>query len=125
MGVCSLSFFFFERTVFRRFLMNVIETGRYRTNNSTRKWLKSHHDSNGRDKFRYSTYFNSLRNVLGLGAGATGFLADCFVKHQSTSEKTIINAVDREEMIIRKNVIKLTSEGMFWANTIAAEMAVK
>ncbi|MEA1998967.1 MAG: hypothetical protein U9N61_06555 [Euryarchaeota archaeon] len=64
------------------------------TNNSTWKWLKSHHDSNERDKFRYSTYFNSLRNVLGLGAVATGFLADCFVKHQSTSEKTIRNAVD-------------------------------
>ena len=66
-----------------------------------------------------------MRNVLGLGAVATGFLADCFVKHQSTSEKTIRNAVDREEMITRKNVIKLTSAGMFWANTIAAEMAVE
>lgn len=41
--------------------------------NNTRKWLKSHHDSNGRDKLRYSTYFNSSRNILGLGAGATGF----------------------------------------------------
>ena len=28
-------------------------------------------------------------------------------------------------MITGKNVIKLTSEGMFWANTIAAEMAVE
>jgi hypothetical protein len=47
------------------------------------------------------------------------------VKHQSTSEKNIRNAVDREEMITAKNVIKLTSESMFWANTIAAEMAVE
>jgi hypothetical protein len=63
------------------------------TNNSTRKWLESHHDSNGRGEFRYSTYLNSLRNILGLGAGATGFFleGDCFVKHQSTSEKTIRN----------------------------------
>ena len=133
------------------------------------------HFSNGRDKFRYSTYFNSLGNVLGLGAGATGFLADCFMKHKSTSEqyilnkvgnvfsvpesiipvlwcvsqiqygrvdieepkrrwgfdplevfaKTIENSVDRGELIIGKNVIELTSEGMFWANTIGTEMAME
>ncbi len=139
--------------------------------------ININHFSNGRDKFRYSTYFNSLGNVLGLGAGATGFLADCFVKHQSTSEKyirnknragivfnvpeniipvlwcisqiqygridieeterrwgfdlleafakTIKRCVDRGEMIIGKNVIELTTEGMFWANTIGAEMAVE
>jgi hypothetical protein len=28
-------------------------------------------------------------------------------------------------MITGENVIRLTSEGMFWANTIAAEMAVE
>nr|QNO56828.1 hypothetical protein IPLBMFHP_00014 [Methanosarcinales archaeon ANME-1 ERB7] len=133
------------------------------------------HFSNGRDKFRYSTYFNRLGNVLGLGAGATGFLADCFVKHKSTSEqyilnkvgnvfsvprniipvlwcvsqiqygivdieepkrrwgfdpleafaKTIENSVDRGELIIGKNEIELTSEGMFWANTIGTEMAME
>ena len=133
------------------------------------------HFSNGRDKFRYSTYFNSLGNVLGLGAGATGFLADCFMNHKSTSEKyirnkvgsvfnvpesiipvlwcisqiqygrvdieepkrrwgfdpleafakTIENSVDRGELIIGKNVIELTSEGMFWANTIGTEMAME
>ncbi|MCK4735875.1 MAG: coproporphyrinogen III oxidase family protein, partial [Methanophagales archaeon] len=137
--------------------------------------ININHFSNGRDKFRYSTYFNSLGNVLGLGAGATGFLADCYLKHQSTSEKyirnkagnvfnvpeniipvlwcisqiqygridiedlermwgfdlleafakTIKKCVDRGEMIIGKNVIELTSEGMFWANTTGAEMAVE
>lgn len=51
------------------------------------------HFSNGRDKFRYSTYFNRLDNVLGLGAGATGFLAGCFLKHKSTSEKYIPDSV--------------------------------
>jgi len=35
------------------------------------------------------------------------------------------NAVDIGEMITGKNVIKLTSEGIFCANTIAAEMAVE
>lgn len=133
------------------------------------------HFSNGRDKFRYSTYFNSLGNILGLGAGATGFLADCFLNHKSTSEqyirnrlanvfsvpnniipvlwcvsqlqyggvnteepnrrwgfdpleafaKTIENSVDRGELIIGKNEIKLTSDGMFWANTIGTEMAME
>jgi len=132
-----------------------------------------------------STYFNRLANVLGLGAGATGFLADCFLKHPSTSEKYIQNknknksknkntvgnvfsvpenvipvlwcvsqiqygridietprrewgfepldafagtlkrGEDRGELIIAKNTIELTSEGMFWANTIGAEMAVE
>ena len=155
--------------------MNGIEIGRYMTNNSTWKWLKSHHDSNGRDKFRYSTYFNSLRNFLGLDAVATGFLADCFVKHQSTSEKYIRNkqgnvfsvprntipvpwcvsqiqygrvdieepkrgwgfdpldafaktvetSVDRGEMILGKNEVELSSEGMLWPNTMGAEMAVE
>ena len=133
------------------------------------------HFSNGRDKFRYSTYFNRLDNVLGLGAGATGFLAECFLKHKSTSEKyirsragdvfnvpeaiipvlwcvsqlqygridleepkrrwgfeplnaftaTIEKCVDRGEMIISKKTVELTTEGMFWANTIGAEMAVE
>ena len=133
------------------------------------------HFSNGRDKFRYSTYFNSLGNILGFGAGATGFLAECFLKHKSTSEqyilnnegnvfsvpnniipvlwcvsqlqyglvdieepkrrwcfdpleafaKTIENSVHRGEMIIGKNEIELTSEGMFWANTIGTEMAME
>lgn len=133
------------------------------------------HFSNGRDKFRYSTYFNRLDNVLGLGAGATGFLAECFLKHNSTSGKyirdsvanvfnvpeaiipvlwcvsqlqygridleepkrrwgfepleaftaTIEKCVDRGELIIRKNAIELTTTGMFWANTIGAEMAVE
>ena len=133
------------------------------------------HFSNGRDKFRYSTYFNSLGNILGLGAGATGFLADCFMNHKSTSEKyirnkrgnvfsvprniipvlwcvsqiqygrvdieepkrrwgfdpleafakTIKNCADRGEMIIEKNAIQLTSEGMFWANAISTEMAME
>ncbi|RCV63063.1 oxygen-independent coproporphyrinogen-3 oxidase [Methanophagales archaeon] len=133
------------------------------------------HFSNGRDKFRYSTYFNSLGNILGFGAGATGFLADCFMKHKSTSEqyimnnvgnvfsvpktiipvlwcvsqlqygivdvkeskrrwgfdpleafaKTIEKSVDRGELIIGKNEIELTSEGMFWANTIGTEMAME
>jgi oxygen-independent coproporphyrinogen-3 oxidase len=133
------------------------------------------HFSNGRDKFRYSTYFNNLGNILGLGAGATGFLADCFMSHNSTSEKyiqnkrgnvfsvprsiipvlwcvsqiqygrvdieepkrrwgfdpleafakTIETSVDRGEMILGKNEVELTSEGMFWANTIGAEMAVE
>jgi coproporphyrinogen III oxidase-like Fe-S oxidoreductase len=139
--------------------------------------ININHFSNGRDKFRYSTYFNSLENVLGLGAGATGFLADCFVKHKSVSEKyirnknragnvfkmpekivpvlwcvsqlqygkidieepmrrwgfdpldafakTIEKCVERGEIIIGKNVIELTTEGMFWANTIGAEMAVE
>jgi hypothetical protein len=32
-----------------------------------------------------------LGNVLGLGAGATGFLANCFLKHKSTSEKYMRN----------------------------------
>ncbi len=137
--------------------------------------LNINHFSNGRDKFRYSTYFNRLGNVLGLGAGATGFLADCYVKHQSISEKyirnragnvfnvpgniipvlwcvsqiqygridieeprrrwgfdpldafteTIEKCVERGEIIIVKNVIEFTTEGMFWANTIGAEMAVE
>ena len=137
--------------------------------------LNINHFSNGRDKFRYSTYFNSLGNVLGLGAGATGFLADCFVKHKSTSKKyirnravnvfnvpeniipvlwcvsqiqygridveeprrrwgfdpldafaeTIEKCVERGEIIIGENAIELTTEGMFWANTIGAEMAVE
>jgi coproporphyrinogen III oxidase-like Fe-S oxidoreductase len=144
-------------------------------NNNMRKWLKSHHDSNGRDKFRYSTYFNRLGNVLGLGAGATGFLADCFMNHKSTSEQYILNkvgnvfsvpiniipvlwcvsqlqygrvdieepkrrwgfdpldafaktiekCVERGEIIIEENVIEFTTEGMFWANTIDAEVAVE
>ncbi len=141
--------------------------------------LNINHFTNGRDKFRYSTYFNRLANVLGLGAGATGFLADCFLKHPSTSEKYIQNknkntvgnvfnvpenvipvlwcvsqiqygridietprrewdfepldafagtlkrGEDRGELIIAKNTIELTSGGMFWANTIGAEMAVE
>jgi len=138
------------------------------------KHVNINHFSNGRDKFRYSTYFNRLDNVLGLGAGATGFLAECFLKHKSTSEKyirdsvanvfnvpekiipvlwcvsqlqygridleepkrrwgfeplnaftaTIEKCVDRGEMIISKKTIELTTTGMFWANTIGAEMAV-
>jgi len=139
--------------------------------------LNINHFTNGRDKFQYSTYFNRLGNVLGLGAGATGFLAGCFLKHPSTSEKYIQNkntvgnvfnvpenvipvlwcvsqiqygridietprrewdfepleafagtlerGVDRGELIIAKDTIELTSEGMFWANTIGAEMAVE
>jgi len=39
--------------------------------------------------------------------------------------KTIEKCVERGEIIIVKNVIKLTTEGMFWANTIGAEMAVE
>ncbi|RJS70189.1 coproporphyrinogen III oxidase family protein [Methanophagales archaeon] len=141
--------------------------------------LNINHFTNGRDKFQYSTYFNRLANVLGLGAGATGFVADCFLKHPSTSEKyiqsknkntagnvfnvpvnvipvlwcvsqiqygridietprrewdfepldtfsgTLKRGVDRGELIIAKDTIELTSEGMFWANTIGAEMAVE
>ncbi|NQE44805.1 oxygen-independent coproporphyrinogen III oxidase [ANME-1 cluster archaeon GoMg2] len=137
--------------------------------------MNINHFSNGRDKFRYSTYFNRLDNVLGLGAGSTGFFAECFLKHKSTSEKyirdsvanvfnvpeaiipvlwcisqlqygridleepkrrwdfepleaftaTIKKCVDRGEMIISKETIELTTEGMFWANTIGAEMAVE
>ncbi len=33
--------------------------------------------------------------------------------------------MDRGELIIWKNEIELTSEGMFWANTIGAEMAME
>jgi hypothetical protein len=40
-------------------------------------------------------------------------------------KKPLETSVDRGEMITGKNVIKLTSEGMFWASTIAAEMAVE
>ncbi|MCK4475184.1 MAG: coproporphyrinogen III oxidase family protein [Methanophagales archaeon] len=137
--------------------------------------ININHFSSGRDKFRYSTYFNRLGNVLGLGAGAMGFLADCYVKHGPTSKKyignragnvfnvprniipvlwcvsqlqygridveepkrkwsfnpldafakTIEKCVEKGEIIIRKNVIELTTEGMFWANTIGAEMAVE
>jgi hypothetical protein len=39
--------------------------------------------------------------------------------------KTIENPVDRGELIIWKNEIELTSEGMFWANTIGTEMAME
>ena len=39
--------------------------------------------------------------------------------------KTIEKSVDRGEMIIGKNEIELTSEGMFWANTIGTEMAME
>jgi hypothetical protein len=39
--------------------------------------------------------------------------------------KTIENPVDRWELIIGKNEIELTSEGMFWANTIGTEMAME
>ena len=39
--------------------------------------------------------------------------------------KTIENSVDRGELIIGKNEIELTSEGMFWANTIGTEMAME
>jgi len=140
--------------------------------------LNINHFTNGRDEFRYSTYFNNLENVLGLGAGATSFLVDCFLKHTSTSKKyiqnkkntvvsvfnvpanivpvlwcvsqiqygridietprrkwafepleafaeTIKKCMDSEEIVIKKNVIELTTKGMFWANTIGAEMAVE
>lgn len=138
-------------------------------------YLNINHFSNGRDNFLYSTYFNSLGNVLGLGAGAMGFLNHCFVKHKSTSAKyirgiigSVFNApdnvipvlwcvlqlqygqidieeskrrwgfnplvafpgiiqrcIDRGEMIVRGNTIELTTEGMFWANTIGTEIAVE
>jgi len=39
--------------------------------------------------------------------------------------KTIETSVDRGEMILGKNEVELTSEGMFWANTMGAEMAVE
>ena len=39
--------------------------------------------------------------------------------------ETLKRGVDRGELIIAKNTIELTSEGMFWANTIGAEMAVE
>ncbi len=147
--------------------------------------ININHFSNGRDEFRYSTYFNSLGNVLGLGAGATGFIADCFIKHPSKSEEysqdrdrdrdrdkgrvgtvfnvpeklvpalwcvsqiqygridieeprrrwgfepleafasTIEKCVDRGEMMIVRNILELTTEGIFWANTIGAEMAME
>ncbi|MDI6810169.1 MAG: hypothetical protein QMD80_00555 [archaeon] len=175
--------------------MNEILSGGYRSMMNTRKWLKSHHDTlfpvfpflkkksinwlfdrlgeQGGEKG--ALYFTSLGDVLGLGAGVTGFLADCFVNHRSTSEKyiqngagnvfnvqeniipvlwcvsqvqygridieeprrrwgldpleafarTIKKCVDRGEIIIEKNIIELTTEGMFWANTIGAEMAVE
>jgi oxygen-independent coproporphyrinogen-3 oxidase len=139
------------------------------------KHVNINHFSNGRDKFRYSTYFNRLDNVLGLGAGSTGFLAECFLKHKSTSGKyiqdsvaTVFNVpeaiipvlwcvsqlqygridleepkrrwdfepleaftattekcVDSGELIISKKTIELTTTGMFWANTIGAEMAME
>jgi hypothetical protein len=38
---------------------------------------------------------------------------------------TLKRGVDRGELIIAKNTIELTSGGMFWANTIGAEMAVE
>jgi len=38
---------------------------------------------------------------------------------------TIEKCVDRGEMIISKKTIELTTEGMFWANTIGAGMAVE
>jgi hypothetical protein len=38
---------------------------------------------------------------------------------------TLKRGVDRGELIIAKNTIELTSDGMFWANTIGAEMAVE
>ncbi len=155
--------------------MDIFESAKSFLEDNGYNHININHFSYGRDKFRYSTYFNSLGNVLGLGAGATGFLADCFVKHQSTSKKyirdragivfnmpekvvpvlwcvsqvqygridiempkrrwdfdpldvfarTINKCMDRREMIIRGNVIELTTEGMFWANTIGAEMAVE
>ena len=39
--------------------------------------------------------------------------------------KSIENPVDRWELIIGKNEIELTSEGMFWAKTIDTEMAME
>jgi len=38
---------------------------------------------------------------------------------------TIEKCVDSGEMIISKKTIELTTTGMFWANTIGAEMAVE
>ena len=155
--------------------MSIFETAKNFLEDNGYSHININHFTNGRDKFRYSTYFNSLGNVLGLGAGATGFLADCFMKHQSTSEKyirdragnvfnvpanvipvlwcvsqiqygkidietprrrwdfepleafatTIERCVDNEEMIVKKNVIELTTKGIFWANTIGAEMALE
>ena len=155
--------------------MSIFETAKNFLEDNGYSHININHFTNGRDKFRYSTYFNSLGNVLGLGAGATGFLADCFVKHQSTSEKyirdragnvfnvpanvipvlwcvsqiqygkidietprrrwdfepleafttTIERCEDSEEMMVKKNVIELTTKGMFWANTIGAEMALE
>ncbi len=154
---------------------DIFETAKCFLEDNGYNHVNINHFSNGRDKFRYSSYFNSLGNVLGLGAGATGFMTDCFVKHKSTSEKyirdkagtvfnvpeniipvlwcvsqlqygridvetprrkwdfdpfatfarTIEKCEERGEMIIGENVIELTSEGMFWANTIGAEMAME
>jgi len=155
--------------------MDIFENAKRFLEDKDYNHVNINHFSNGRDKFRYSTYFNSLGNILGLGAGATGFLADCFMNHKSTSEKyiqnkrgnvfsvprniipvlwcvsqiqygrvdieepkrrwgfdpleafakTIETSVDRGEMILGKNEVELTSEGMFWANTMGAEMAVE
>ncbi len=156
--------------------MDIFRSAKLYLEDSGYKHLNINHFSNGRDEFRYSTYFNSLGNVLGLGAGAMGFVADCYLKHKSTSKKfimrneainvfnvpeniipalwcvsqvqygridaeeskrkwgfdpldafaeTLEKCVERGEIIIRKNVIEFTTEGMFWANTIGAEMAVE
>ena len=53
--------------------------------------MNINHFSNGRDKFLYSTYFNSLKPVLGLGAGAMGFVAGCFLKHKLSGRKYIMD----------------------------------
>ncbi|RLG35118.1 hypothetical protein DRN97_00620 [Methanosarcinales archaeon] len=65
---------------------DIFETAKCFLEDNGYNHVNINHFSNGRDKFRYSSYFNSLGNVLGLGAGATGFMTDCFVKHKSTSE---------------------------------------
>ena len=156
--------------------MSIFETAKNFLEDNGYNHININHFTNGRDKFRYSTYFNNLGNVLGLGAGATGFIANCFLKHPFTSKKyiqqknvgsvfsvpanvipvlwcvsqiqygridietprrrwdfepleafatTIEKCVDSEEMIVKKNAIELTTKGMFWANTIGAEMAVE
>lgn len=138
--------------------------------------ISINHFSKGLDKFMYSTYLSNLGNILGLGAGAMGYINGCYMKHGSTSEKyihkngvgnifclpenvipvlwcvqqlqygrldieepkrkwnfnvleafpkTFSKSIERNEIVIKSNTIQLTTEGMFWANTIGTEMAIE
>ena len=135
--------------------------------------MNINHFSNGRDKFLYSTYFNNLKPVLGLGAGAMGFLASCFLKHKLSArkyimdrkttihclpepiipllwcvsqvqygridvrevrdrwgfdplrafQKTFTECKELGEISVEDDLIEFTAKGLFWADTIGAQMA--